>query len=152
MLTRTSAIPHRQATCPYCATPIDHWPQGSHVQTCRSCRRPMVLIRSPFDRQGPKRLRGFIELGLNLYGVATLLLVLVFALTAMPPRNFVQLFALLLSFLAIVLGTDAILGLITAIDCTARRVRIAGRARTLAGLKLAGAASALAMVVIGIRL
>lgn len=150
MLTRTSAFPERQAACPYCGHQIGHWPKASSIEPCRMCRRPMVLIRWPLDWNGPKRLRGLLDVGYTVYGLATLALVGAFAFVPMSVRTFVHLFSVLLFVAGTLLGVDGILGLRTGLDRTDKRVLTGKAAYIMASLKIAAGTLAMILLAMGL--
>jgi len=112
----------------------------------------MVLIRWPLDWNGPKRLRGLLDFGFTLYGLATLVLVLLFAITNMPARTFMHLFSVLLFVVGTLLAVDGVLGVRTGLDRTGRRFRSGRAARILASLKIAVGILAALMMAVGISL
>lgn len=112
----------------------------------------MVLIRWPLDWNGPKRLRGLLDFGFTLYGLATLALVLLLAITNMPLRTFMHLFSVLLFVVGTLLAVDGFFGLRTGLDRTGKRLRSGGAARLLGFLKIAGGILAALVMVVGISL
>tara|TARA_A100001518_G_C1157102_1_gene13358 strand:- start:46 stop:414 length:369 start_codon:yes stop_codon:yes gene_type:complete len=119
------------------------------MRACWMCRRPMLLIRMPHDRGGPKRLHGALPLGFALYGLATVILVALFLVSAMPPRTFIRLFSAVLLMLAAILATDGALGLRTGFDRTGKTFRSGRAARVLAAMKLAAGIVAGVLAVTG---
>lgn len=81
-----------------------------------------VLIRWPLDWNGPKRLRGLLDVGLTIYGIATLALVAIFAFAPMSARTFMHLFSVLL-FVGRTLGADGNLGLRTGPERSGKHVQ-----------------------------
>ncbi len=112
----------------------------------------MVLIRWPLDWNGPKRLRGLLDFGFTLYGLATLALVVLLAITNLPLRTFIHLFSVLLFVVGTLLGVDGILGVRTGLDRTGKRVSRGSAARILASSKVAGGVLAALMMAVGISL
>ncbi len=112
----------------------------------------MVLIRWPLDWNGPKRLRGLLDFGFTLYGLATLVLVLLFAITNMPPRIFMHLFSVLLFVVGTLLALDGVLGLRTGLDRTGKRLRSGRAARLVGSLKIAGGILAATLLAVGMNL
>ena len=152
MLSPSTAFPFRRPSCPYCGHTIDDWPRSSSLQACRMCRRPLVLLRSPRNWNGPKYLRGLLDIGVIFYAWGSIVLMAAFALTHMPTRAFIHLFAILLFIIGSALGVDGWLGLRTGIDRTGRRTRVNGPARILALVKLGIGSIALGMVAFGLSL
>lgn len=109
----------------------------------------MVILRSLRAWHGPRRLHGLFDLGYGAYGVGTLGLFLAFTIAPLSPRSFMRLFALLLLLLAICLGGDGLLGLLTSMDRTGKRWRFGGPARTFANLKIGVGTLALVLFSIG---
>lgn len=116
------------------------------------CRRPMVLIRWPLDWKGPKHLRGLLDVGFTAYGIATLVLVAVFALAPMSARSFMHLFSLLLFVAGTLLGADGILGLRTGLDRTGKRFLTGKAAHIMASLKIAAGTLAMILFALGLSL
>ncbi|MAM37739.1 hypothetical protein ACGGKE_18100 (plasmid) [Sphingobium naphthae] len=110
----------------------------------------MVLLRSLRAWRGPRRLHGLLDLGYAAYGLGTLVLVLAFMVAPLSPHGFLRLFAVLLLLLAICLGGDGLLGLLTSMDRTGKRWRVGRPARTFANLKIGVGTLAIVLFSIGI--
>lgn len=152
MLSPATAFPYRRPGCPYCGHTIDHWPKEAHVQSCRLCLRPMILLRWPTDWNGPKRLRGLLDVGFALYGLLTIALVAAFIITGLTPHAFAKGFSVLLFIIGSVLAADGVLGLRTGLDRTGKRLRSGRPARVLAGGKLVAGSAAITLLCIGLAL
>lgn len=146
------SFPARLPNCPYCRSDIASWRRGSWIETCKSCRRPMVLIRSPFDRNGPLRLRGLLDIASHIYGIATIIMVISFVFAGMSPLFFVKLLALLLYLIGSILLTDSVLGLLSRIDRTWGQVRYNGKAHLFSVGKLAAGLIAVMLTIIGLMI
>lgn len=112
----------------------------------------MVLLRWPTDWNGPKRLRGLLELGFVLYGLLTITLVAAFIITGLSPHAFAKGFSVLLFIVGSVLAADGVLGLRTGMDKTGMRLRSGPRARVFAGGKVAAGLAAIALLCAGLTL
>ncbi len=143
------SIPTRLPQCPYCKEPVRSWRRGSWIDPCTNCRRPIVLIRSPFDWNGPLRLRGLLDVAHTVYGIATVILVVSFALMQFSALHFVKMFTLLLFIQGSILITDGVLGALSRIDRTMGKLRSGRAAFTYAIGKIACGLCALALTAIG---
>lgn len=152
MLDPASAFFDRRPGCPYCGQLIDHWPRNTNLQSCRLCLRPMVLLRWPTDWNGPKRLRGLLDVGFALYGLLTIGLVATFVVAGLSPYAFAKGFSVLLFIIGSVLAADGVLGLRTGIDKTVKRFRSGHGARVLAVGKLVAGLAAILLLGVGLTL
>ena len=152
MLSPASAFPYRRPACPYCGHLIDHWPRHTNLQSCQLCLRPMVLLRWPTDWNGPKRLRGLLDVGFAVYGLLTIGLVATFVITGLSPHAFAKGFSVLLFIIGSVLAADGVLGLRTGMDKTGRRFRSGPAVRVFAGGKLAAGVAAILLLCVGLTL
>lgn len=128
------------------------WRRGSWIDPCTNCRRPIVLIRSPFDWHGPLRLRGLLDLAHTLYGIATVILVVSFAVMQFSALHFVKIFTLLLFIKGSILITDGVLGSRSHIDRTMGKLRSGRTALFYAVGKIASGLFALGLTAIGAML
>ena len=142
----------RLPRCPCCLRPIYEWRQGSWIEPCRTCERPLVLVRSPADRQGPRRLRSLFDLVSAGYGIAMVALIAAFAVIHLGPLGFSRALAVLLFVIGPLLCVDGVLSLRTRIDRTWGRLRQGGAASAIGAGKVVSGAIALAMAWIGLTL
>ena len=142
----------RLPRCPCCSRPIYEWRHGAWIEPCRRCERPLVLVKSAMDWNGPRRLRNLFDLVSAGYGIATVVLVAVFALTNLGPVGFSRAFAVLLFVIGPLLIVDGVLSLRTKIDRTWGRLRQGAAASAIAVGKVVSGSIALAMVWIGLTL
>lgn len=146
------SFPTRLPHCPYCKETVRTWRRGSWIDPCTNCRRPIVLIRSPFDWHGPLRLRGLLDLAHTLYGIATVILVVSFAVMQFSALHFVKIFTLLLFIKGSILITDGVLGSRSHIDRTMGKLRSGRTALFYAVGKIASGLFALGLTAIGAML
>lgn len=152
MLSPGSAIPNCRPECPYCGHPVTQWRRGRSVQECWRCLRPMIVMRSPTDWNGPRRLRSLFDLGFAVYGLLTVSLVATFALTGLTPHAFAKWFSVLLFIVGSALVGDGLLGLRTRMDRTCGRLRLGRCALALASAKLLGGTMAILLIGVGLML
>ncbi|MDO7836872.1 hypothetical protein Q4610_17640 [Sphingobium sp. HBC34] len=112
----------------------------------------MILLRWPTDWNGPKRLRGLLDVGFALYGLLTIALVAAFIVTGLTPHAFAKGFSVLLFIIGSVLAADGVLGLRTGMDRTGKQLRSGRPARVLAGGKLVAGSAAIVLLCIGLAL
>jgi len=138
--------------CGYCDRGFTAWPPRAPVEPCHICRRPTMFLAIPWTR--PRRLlvSGLLDAGASFYGIATVCLVVAFAIAPTSGRDFVKAFTVLLFVIGSVLAVDGILAVRTGIDRT-WSVRRTGRpARFLGVAKVLTSAAALLLVMVGILL
>ena len=133
----------RLPQCPCCTSPVYEWRRGSWLEPCRRCKRPLVLIRWPLDWNGPRRLRGLLDVVATGHGVATILLVLLFILSDMTPLRLVKAITVLLFVIESVLLVDGDLSIRTRIERTWGRRSNGGQALVCGTGKIASGAFAL---------
>ena len=141
-----------QAVCECCRTPLPPFPSGSRIEPCRTCQRPMLLLRQPRYPNDPGRVRGVFDLAGAITGVLMIVLVLAFAASDMMPLRFAKWLTLLIFAMGSVLAVDGALSLRSGIGRTWRKIRRGRPARLLGAAKIAGALYALGMVVLGVAL
>ena len=111
-----------------------------------------MFLAIPWTR--PRRLlvSGLLDAGASLYGIATVCLVVAFAIAPTSGREFVKAFTLMLFVIGSVLAVDGILALRTGIDRT-WSVRRTGRPAQFLGVaKVLTSAAASLLVMVGILL
>lgn len=136
-------------TCAYCGDRFAPWPASVPVEPCSSCKRPTLFLPIPWSRPSRLVVTGLLDAGASLYGVATICLIVAFALTPTSVREFVKAFTLMLFVIATVLAVDGILAIRTAIDRTWSRRRFGSLARGLGIAKITAAAAALTLMITG---
>ena len=141
-----------RARCECCRADLPPFPAGSRIEPCRTCRRPMVLLRPLVGSLDPGRVRGLFDLAGAVTGILMMVLISAFVLTSMSPLRFSKWLTILIFAMGSVLAVDGILSIRTGIDKTWHRRRRGRPARMLGGAKIAGAVYALLMVVIGVTL
>lgn len=138
--------------CPCCSHPLREWRRGASIDSCRVCKRPLVLAPSLLNPRGPHTLRSLLDLAGGLYGTATLVLVVVFLLSGMPALYFVKYFSVLLYVIGSALLVDGFLGLRSKIDRTWGKLRYANHAILMAIGKLNAGAMAIVLTIVGIMM
>ena len=150
--------------CPHCSAPIMRWPVTSLIESCPTCRRPLVLVRRLYpamtpelrlmllSRPKPPRLRSLIHLASGLYGFLMIALVASFALGWLEAVTFVRWLSILLFLVGSILCLDGALAIRSMLDVTMGKVRRGLAACLLAGAKIAAGALALLLVPIGLTL
>lgn len=128
------------------------WPPGGIIEACRSCKRPSLFVKIPLARPSRILVTGLLAAGTSLYGVATVSLLVAFAVAPSSAREFVKAFTLLLFLIGSVLAVDGVLALRTGHDMTWRRIRHGTTAKVLGAGKLAVSAFALMLVITGVSI
>lgn len=139
-------------TCPTCTTALRRSPHEPIVQSCPHCRRPILILRSLVGRTAKVHGRNLLDLGLSLYGMATVALLALYIGTDLPNRLFARLFAVLLFAFSSLCCVDGWLSVSTAIDRTLSRISFGRAARWLGALKLVTGVAALGLCVVGLSL
>lgn len=139
-------------TCPTCTTALPRSPHEPIVQSCPHCRRPILILRSLVGRTAKVHGRNLLDLGLSLYGMATVALLALYIGTDLPNRLFARLFAVLLFAFGSLSCVDGWLSVSTAIDRTLSRISFGRAARWLGALKLVTGVAALGLCFVGLSL
>lgn len=144
-MTQTRTSPH----CAFCGDPLAFWPKGLPAMTCRSCRRPLLLIpASLFERR--YRILSVLELArivmLPLIGGV----IVAFGMGRMMPHTFAHFVALALLVYGVLDVWDGTAGIESGCDRVRRRIRNDGAARRVSiGKTIFGSAS-LALGAVGL--
>ena len=138
--------------CPYCATALFAWRSGSWIDPCPTCRRPLVLVRLPWDRKGTRRLRCLIDMGAGAYGFAIVILSALFAASEMTAMTFAKLLTPLLFVIGSVLCVDGALAARSEIDRTWKVLRRGWVAKGLGYGKVLAGTVAMLLVATGTTL
>lgn len=136
--------------CPYCRMPLFvRWPRGMPVHWCRRCGRPLVRYPAP---RAPMRYRVVSVFAVvKVYAAIMACLTLFgFVVLRMPLAAIASQVALLLGLLGTVDLTDGLLGLLSRIDSTARRVRTGSQARRVACGKMVLGAVNCTVAIVGL--
>lgn len=143
---------HRRPHCPYCAETVHSWHQGAWIEPCDRCKRPIVLLRSPLDWNGPLRMRGLLDVASTAYGFATVVLVVTFVISDMSAITFAKALTLLLFVIGSILCVDGGLGLRSRIDRTWKALRFGRVAVWFSAAKIACGVTAMLLVTVGLGL
>lgn len=148
-------LPHRidlpRLRCPCCEQIVSPLPALHSIEPCRTCRRPLALVRTML-LQRAYRLANLLELIGSGYGVATSILVIAFVLSGMDVRTFAKGVTILMFVIGSVLLVDGTLSTRTAINRSWRRLRFGATARVIGAGKLAAGLVAMSLTVIGLSL
>ena len=144
-MTQTRVSPH----CAFCGDPLAFWPQGMPATTCKSCRRPLLLI--PASLLEPRyRIFSVVDLArivmLPLIGGA----IVAFVTGKVVPGTFAHFVAFALLVYGMLDVWDGTAGLESGCDRVRRRIRNDGAARRVSiGKTMFGSAS-LALGAVGL--
>lgn len=111
-----------------------------------------MFVPIPWSRPRRLLMSGLLDAGASLYGIATVCLVIAFAVSPTSGREFVKAFTLMLFVIGSVLVVDGILAVRTGIDRTWSNRRTGRPACVLGLAKVLVAMVALMLVIIGILL
>lgn len=111
---------------------------------------PLLLLRRPGHWHGPRAVSDLLDVGFTIYGVATMTLVTLFALTGMSARTFMRLFSVLLIVAGWMLMTDRWLAIRTGIDRIGRSLTTCWSARASGIGKIAAGCLAFALMTLGL--
>lgn len=140
------------AHCPYCKNILFQNLKRHKVRGCLTCKRPLVIARSPFGRPRLYRIYSVLDVGMLLYALLTMALIAFFALTGHGVTGFVKGFSIALFIVGSVLSVDGVLALRTARDKTWGRRTRGMAARMLGAGKFAVGVLAFFMVFVGVTL
>lgn len=152
MLTRRVVRWAGAPQCPYCGHALPAWPTGALVHPCGLCKRPMILLRRLWGQHGQRHPQSLLDVGLSLWGLATLILFAAFMLGGIESRLFAKLFAVMLFMAGSLWVVDAALGIESGLDRSANVARTGLPARVLATAKLIAGFCALALCLFGLIL
>ncbi len=140
------------AHCPYCRNILFQNLKRHKVRCCLTCKRPIVIARSPVGRPRLYRIYSVLDVGMTLYALLTIALIAFFVLTGHGINGFVKGFSIALFIVGSVLCVDGLLAIRTARDKTWGRQRRGAAARTLGVGKVAAGAFAFFMVFVGVTI
>ncbi|MET3712657.1 hypothetical protein ABIC65_003375 [Sphingomonas trueperi] len=140
------------AHCPYCKNILFQNLKRHKVRGCLSCKRPIVIARSPVGRPRLYRIYSVLDVGMMLYALLTIALIAFFLMTGHGITGFVKACSTALFIVGSVLCVDGVLALRTARDKTWNRQRRGVAARTLGVGKIATGILAFFMVFVGVTL
>lgn len=140
------------AHCPYCKNILFQNLKRHKVRGCLTCKRPLVIARSPVGRPRLYRIYSVLDVGMMLYALLTIALIAFFLMTGHGITGFVKAFSIALFIVGSVLCVDGALALRTARDKTWNRQRRGVAARTLGAGKIATGILAFFMVFVGVTL
>ncbi|KTF67851.1 MULTISPECIES: hypothetical protein [unclassified Sphingomonas] len=140
------------AHCPYCGNILFQNLKRHKVRGCLTCKRPIVIARSPFGRPRLYRIYSILDVGMAVYALLTIALIAFFLLSGHGVGGFVKGFSIALFIVGSVLCVDGVLALRTARDKTWGRQRRGVAARSVGGGKIAAGVLALFMVFVGVAI
>ncbi len=138
--------------CPYCRTALADWPGSRRLETCPTCERPMVLLRSIRHWQGPLRLYGLFEIGWLAYMAAMIGMTGMALASFIDLLSYLRLVAILLFVIGSILCADGILGITTGLDKTGSRMHRDRIAKAFGAAKIGTGLASLLLTAIGIGL
>jgi len=148
---RTEMMRNLAVRCPCCGELLRELPDTTAIEPCESCKRPLALVRMA-SRRRAYRLHNVLDLIGTLHGIATIILVLAFALTEMEALTFAKAITILLFVIASILSTDGFLSLTTGIDKTWNIIRRGTRARIHGLAKVSCGVAGFGLTMIGLTL
>ena len=108
--------------CPFCTEPLASWPGGAPVSTCRSCRRPLVLVPASLVH---RRYRIFSLVDLTRIVMLPLIggTIVAFVLGRVVPDTFARIVALTLLVYGVLDVWDGTAGIESGRDRVRRRIK-----------------------------
>ncbi|UYY79557.1 hypothetical protein [Sphingomonas sp. R1] len=140
------------AHCPYCKNILFQNLKRHKVRGCLTCKRPLVIARSPFGRPRLYRIYSVLDVGMLVYALLTMALIAFFALTGHGVTGFVKGFSIALFIVGSVLCVDGVLAVRTARDKTWGKQRRGIAARTIGAGKVITGLIAFFMTFVGVTL
>ncbi|MET3726042.1 hypothetical protein [Sphingomonas trueperi] len=140
------------AHCPYCKNILFQNLKRHKVRGCLTCKRPLVIARSPFGRPRLYRIYSVLDVGMLVYALLTMALIAFFALTGHGVTGFVKGFSIALFIVGSVLCVDGVLAVRTARDKTWGKQRRGISARTIGAGKVITGLIAFFMTFVGVTL
>lgn len=144
-------IRNSEVRCPCCDAIVAALPALLTIEPCRTCRRPLTLLRI-VRRARAFRICNLIDLIGKAYGIATLFLVVTSVVFGMDAKTFAKAFTILLFVVGSHLLADGVLSIRTQIDRTLNVIRCGIVARMMGVGKTAAATIAFLLVTVGVTL